>query len=417
MKELPMKASKTKTPPLFSNELLDQILADNTLGGDWTPIQSRLDALKGALMERMLAGEMTHHLGYNHRDDAPEEIGNRRNGHSPKTLQTDSGSVTIKVPRDRDGAFDPVIVQKYQRRLPDFDEKVIALYARGLSTKDIQSYLYEIYQTEVSAELISIVTEEVMAELTAWQTRPLESHYPILYLDGLRVKIRENGHILAKTVYIAIGVDMEGRKDILGLWVAKTEGSKFWLSVLTDLKNRGVEDVFIACCDGLTGLPDAINAVFPQTTVQLCIVHMIRNSLKFVSWKDYRAITHDLKAVYTAASEAAARKALEAFAQKWNGKYPTIVPMWERHWEQIVPFLAYPPSIRKVIYTTNTIEAVNRQIRKVIKTKGSFPSDDAALKLIYLALKNANISAIMPARDWKLALAQFAILFHHRLPA
>ena len=412
-----MKAVKTKNPPLFSNELLDQILKDDTLGGAWRPIQSRLDTLKGALMERMLQGEMTHHLGYKPQEDAPEGSDNRRNGYSQKTLQTDTGEVAIKVPRDRDGGFDPMIVQKYQRRLPDFDEKVIALYARGLSTKDIQGYLFEIYKTEVSAELISIVTEEVMAEMTDWQTRPLESHYPILSLDGLRVKIRDNGPILAKTVYIAIGVDMEGRKDILGLWVAKTEGSKFWLSVLTDLRNRGIEDVFIACCDGLTGLPDTINAVFPQTTVQLCIVHLIRNSLKFVSWKDYRAITHDLKAVDTAPSEAPARKALDVFAKKWNDKYPTIAPIWERHWEQIVPFLAYPPSIRKVIYTTNTIEAVNRQIRKVIKTKGSFPSDEAALKLIDLALKNANISAIMPAREWKQALAQFAILFHHRLPA
>lgn len=412
-----MKASKTKNPPLFSNELLDQILADDTLGGDWTPIQNRLEALKGALMERRLAAEMTHHLGYKAHDDAPSDTSNRRNGDSAKTLQTDSGEVTLKVPRDRNGGFDPIIVQKYQRRLPDFDEKVIALYARGLSTKDIQSYLYDIYQTEVSAELISIVTEKVMAELTAWQTRPLESHYPILSLDGLRVKIRDNGHILTKTVYVAIGVDMEGRKDILGLWLAKTEGSKFWLSVLTDLKNRGLEDVFITCCDGLTGLPEAIKAVFPQTTGPLCIVHMIRNSLRFVSWKNSRAITQDRRAIYTAPSESAAREALRGFAEKWNGQYPTIAPMWERHWDHIVPFLAYPPSIRKVIYTTNTIEAVNRQIRKVIKTKGSFPSNEAALKLIYLALKYANLSVILPARDWKQALAQFAILFHHRLPA
>jgi putative transposase len=321
------------------------------------------------------------------------------------------------MPRDRDGGFDPMIVRKYQRRLLDFDEKVIALYARGLSTKDIQSYLYDLYQTEVSAELISIVTEEVMAELTTWQVRPLERHYPILYRDGPQVKIRDNGPILAKTVYITIGVDLEGRKDILGLWVAKTESSKFWRSVLTDLRNRGVEDVFIACCDGLTGLPDAVNAVFPQTTVQLCIVHMIRTSLKYVSWKDDRAITHDMRKIYTAASEDAARRALEAFAKQWNDKYPTLAPIWERHWEQIVPFLAYPPSIREVIYTTNTIEAVNRPIRKVIKTKGAFLSDEAALKLIDLALKNANLSAILPAREWKQALAQFAILFHHRLPA
>jgi putative transposase len=242
---------KTKNQKLFSNDLLDQILADDTLGGDWSPIKTKLDALKGALMERMLQGEMTHHLGYKDGGSAPADISNRRNGSSTKTLQGNTGSVTIQIPRDREAGFDPIVVQKFQRRLPDFDEKVIALYARGLSTKDIQSYLFEIYQTEVSAELISIVTEEVLAELTSWQTRSLESHYAILYLDGIRVKIRDNGHIISKTVYIAIGVDLEGAKDILGLWVAKTEGSKFWLSILTDLKNRGVEDIFIACCDGL----------------------------------------------------------------------------------------------------------------------------------------------------------------------
>jgi len=314
------------------------------------------------------------------------------------------------------GNFDPIIVQKHQRRLPDFDDKVIALYARGLSTKDIQAYLFEIYKTEVSAELISIVTEEVLAELAIWQNRPLESHYPIIYLDGIRVKIRDNGHILSKTVYIAIGIDMDGTKDILGLWVAKSEGSKFWLSIMTELKNRGVDDIFIACCDGLTGLPDAIVSVFPQTTVQLCIVHMIRNSLKYVAWKDYKNIVRDLKTIYKAVSPVAAKEALTVFASSWNVKYPTIAAMWERNWDNIVPFLAYPPDIRRVIYTTNTIEAVNRQIRKVIKTKGSFPSDDSALKLIYLALKNANLSTIMPAKEWKYALAQFAILFHDRLP-
>ena len=269
----------------------------------------------------------------------------------------------------------------------------------------------------MSAELISIVTEEVLAELSAWQNRPLESHYPILYLDGLRVKIRDNGHILNKTIYIAIGVDLEGRKESLGLWVAKTEGSKFWLSILTELKNRGVEDIFIACCDGLTGLPEAIESVFSHTTVQLCVVHMIRNSLKFVAWKDYKAITRDLKKIYAAPSEPAAKEALKEFQSDWHEKYPTIVPLWERHWDNVTPFLVYPPGIRRVIYTTNTIQTMPSDgSRKVIKTKGSFPSDDAALKLIYLALKNANISTIMPAREWRQALAQFTILFHDRLP-
>lgn len=413
----PTTTKKIKAKPQFSDELLDSIIADDMLGGDWTPIQSKLDGIKAALMERMLRGEMTHHLGYKAGQEAPEETSNRRNGTSTKTLQSDNGEVTIQIPRDRFAEFDPIIVQKFQRRLPDFDEKVIALYARGLSTKDIQGYLYEIYQTDVSPALISIVTEEVLEELAIWQSRPLETHYAIAYLDGIRVKIRDNGHILTKTVYVAIGVDMDGNKDILGLWVAKTEGSKFWLSIMTELKNRGVEDIFIACCDGLTGLPDAIAAVFSQTTVQLCIVHMIRNSLKYVSWKDYKNITRDLRTIYTAPTEAAAKEALAAFKNAWHNQYPTITPMWERHWENIVPFLAYPKEIRRVIYTTNTIEAVNRQIRKVIKTKGSFPSDDSALKLIYLALKNAKLSSIMPPREWKQALAQFAILFHDRLPA
>ena len=412
----PTTPKKTKAKPQFSDELLDSIIAGDMLGGDWTPVQNRLDGIKAALMERMLRGEMTHHLGYKAGEEAPEENSNRRNGTSDKTLQTNNGEVTIQIPRDRFAEFDPIIVQKFQRRLPDFDEKVIALYARGLSTKDIQGYLYEIYQTDVSPALISIVTEEVLEELALWQNRPLETHYAIVYVDGIRVKIRDSGHILTKTVYVAIGVDLEGNKDILGLWVAKTEGSKFWLSIMTELKNRGVEDILIACCDGLTGLPDAIAAVFSQTTVQLCIVHMIRNSLKYVSWKDYKAITRDLKLIYTAPTEAAAKEALGAFKGAWHNQYPTIVPMWERHWENIVPFLAYPKEIRRVIYTTNVIEAVNRQIRKVIKTKGSFPSDDSALKLIYLALKNAKLSSIMPPREWKQALAQFAILFHDRLP-
>lgn len=403
-------------PSPFNDTFLDHLLAD-TKPGDWSSVQGNLDLLKKALVERMLQGEMTHHLGYPSEGLPPAESDNRRNGKTSKTVQTESGPMTLEIPRDREGRFDPLVIGKHQRRLPGFDEKVIALYARGLSTKDIQAYLLEIYGTDVSAELVSIITEEVLSELSAWQSRPLESHYPILYLDGLRVKIRDNSHILSKTVYLAIGIDMDGKKDILGLWVSQNEGSKFWLSVLTELKNRGLEDVFIACCDGLTGLPDAINAVFPKTTVQLCVVHMIRNSLKYVSWKDYRALTSDLKKIYTAPSESAALEALEQFGATWNARYPSILPLWQRNWHNIMPFLAYPPGIRRVIYTTNTIEAVNRQIRKVIKTKGSFPSDDAALKLIFLALKNAKLSSIMPARDWKQALAQFAILFHDRLPA
>jgi putative transposase len=398
-------------------EVLDMLLGDYRNPEDWNQVDERLKELKSALVERALAGEMTHHLGYDKGADGEKPTPNRRNGISLKTLKTESGDITIEVPRDREGSFDPVLVQKHQRRLPGFDDKVIALYARGLSMKEIQGYLHEIYGTDVSVELISEITDEVIAELTTWQNRPLEGHYPILYLDALRVKIRDSGHIVNKAVFIAIGVDMEGKKDILGLWIARNEGSKFWLSIMTDLKNRGVEDIFIACCDGLTGLPEAINAIFPQTIVQLCIVHVIRNSLKYVAWKDYKFITKDLKKIYAASTEAVAKAELEAFKTTWQTKYPTIASIWERNWEHIVPFLAFPPEIRRIIYTTNTIEALNRQIRKIIKTKGSFPSDDAALKLIFLALQNASINSIMPAREWKQALAQFAILFHDRLPA
>lgn len=403
--------------PVFADEFLDEFLSDYKVPGDWEVVDHKFAALKKALMERMLKGELSHHLGYSQAEVPPEDTVNRRNGHSEKTVHTEAGSLTLTIPRDRDASFDPIAVKKYQRRLPGFDEKVIALYARGLSTRDIQAFLLEIYGTEVSPDLISDVTDEILPEITAWQNRPLEGHYPIIFLDGIRVKIKDNGQIINKSVYLAIGIDMEGNKNILGLWFAKTEGSKFWLSVLTEIKNRGVEDIFIACCDGLTGFPDAINAVFPNTTVQLCIVHMLRNSLKYVAWKDYDKVTRDLKVIYAAPNEAAAKEALEAFKITWQAKYPTIAVMWERHWNEIIPFLAYPPYIRKVIYTTNMIEAVNRQIRKVIKTKGSFPSDNAANKLIYLALKNAKLSAILPSKEWKLALGQFTILFQDRLPA
>jgi putative transposase len=401
----------------FTPELLDQFLAGYKGPDDWLKVDGQLKALKAALVERALGGELTHHLGYPPCAPGEKPTGNRRNGTGSKTLKTEDGEITIEIPRDRDGSFDPLLVKKHQRRLEGFDDKVIALYARGLSMKDIQGYLREIYGTDVSPELISTVTEAVSAEAKTWQSRPLESHYAIVYLDAIMVKIRDAGHIVNKAVYLAIGVDLDGKKEALGLWISKAEGAKFWLSVLTELKNRGVEDVFILCCDGLKGLPEAVNAVFPLTQVQLCIVHMIRNSLRYVTWKDRRAVCKDLKPVYAAASEDAALEALEAFKKAWGAKYPTITPSWEANWAHIVPFLAYPDYIRRVIYTTNTIEAANRQIRKVIKTKGALPNDEAALKLIYLALKNAKLYDIMPQRDWKLALSQFAILFHDRFPA
>jgi transposase-like protein len=400
----------------FTNEMLDSFYSpEDILNGNLSGMQTKLDLLKKSIIERMLKGEMNHHLGYANGEVPPEEVSNRRNGHSTKTLITENGKAQISIPRDRDSSFNPIVVPKHMRRMEGFDEKVIALYARGLSTRDIQHYIREIYQVDVSSELISDITEEVLEEVAIWQNRTLETVYTIVYLDCIRVKIRDSAHIINKAIYVAIGVDLEGNKEILGLWVSQNEGSKFWLSVLTEIKNRGVKDILIACCDGLTGFPEAIEAVFPQTTVQLCIVHMIRNSLKFVPDKDYKGVTGGLKMIYTAPTAAAAKKALSDFAETWGKKYPSIPTLWERHWDNIIPFLAYPHAIRRVIYTTNMIEAVNRQIRKVIKTKGSFPTDDAALKLIYLALKNAKLSKIMPDREWKAALTQFAIIFKDRL--
>jgi transposase-like protein len=400
----------------FTNEMLDSFYSpEDLLSGNLNGVQTKLDLLKKSIIERMLNGEMNHHLGYANGETPPEAEANRRNGYSTKTLITETDKAPISIPRDRDGSFSPIVVPKHMRRMQGFDEKVIALYARGLSTKDIQHYIREIYQVDVSSELISDITEEVLEEVAIWQNRPLETVYAIVYLDCIRVKIRDSAHIINKAIYVAIGVDLEGNKEVLGLWVSQNEGSKFWLSVLTEIKNRGVKDILIACCDGLTGFPEAIEAAFPQTTVQLCIVHMIRNSLKFVPDKDYKGVTGGLKMIYTAPTAEAAKKALHAFAEAWGKKYPGIPALWERHWENIIPFLAYPNEIRRVIYTTNMIEAVNRQIRKVIKTKGSFPTDDAALKLIYLALKNAKLSSIMPAREWKMALTQFAIVFKNRI--
>lgn len=370
-----------------ANAMLDRLLDGAETPSDWDTINTLMGGLKKALIERALSEELSHHLGYEKGDEGEKPTPNRRNGASSKTLQTEDGELSITIPRDRLSDFEPQMLRKHQRRLDGFDEKIIALYARGLSMKDIQGHLMEIYGVDVSPDLISTVTDAVIDEVQTWQSRPLETHYAILYLDAIVVKIRENAQIINKAVYLAIGVDLEGNKEILGLWIAKggtgAEGAKFWLSIMTELKNRGIEDVFIACCDGLKGLPEAITSVFSDTQVQLCIVHMIRNSLKYVSWKDYKSVTKDLKTIYAAPTEEAAKKALETFDDTWSHKYPTIARSWRDNWANLIPFLGYPPQIRKVIYTTNTIEAANRQIRKVIKTKGSFPSDDAALKLIY----------------------------------
>lgn len=404
--------TKAKKNPLLENAL-DTLIKER---GNWdtASFSELFHDIKKQLMERILEKEMEAQLGYE--KHGSQVASNRRNGTSEKTIITQTGPVNIDIPRDREGEFEPILIPKHQRRFPEMDQKIITMYAKGMSMRDIQSTLEELYGFKASPELISQVTDDVLESVTSWQNRALNTHYPILYLDAIQVKIKDQGHVRNKAIYVAIGVSLEGNKEVLGLWISHNEGAKFWLQVLTELKNRGVQDIFIACCDGLTGFPDAINAVFPQTQVQLCIVHLIRNSLKYVPWKDMKIISQDLKTIYSAVNEEAALEALAAFDQKWAKKYPTITELWQRHWQNIVPFLAYPDFIRKAIYTTNAIEAANRQIRKVIKTKGLFPNDQAALKLIFLALQNASKKWTMPIRNWKLALSQFSILFSDRFP-
>jgi putative transposase len=325
--------------------------------------------------------------------------------------------VPIEVPRDRNGTFEPQIIEKHQTRFTGFDDKIISLYARGLSTREIQQHLEEIYQVEVSPALISSVTDEVIDEVKAWQNRPLEELYPILYLDALQFKVRDGAHVRNKAIYVAIGVKLNGLKEVLGLWVAQTEGAKFWLQVMTELKNRGVRDIFIACVDGLKGFPEAIETVFPQTEVQLCIVHLVRYSLNFVGWKQRKEVARDLKAIYTAATEAEAEQRLVEFAAMWDAKFPTIAKSWRTNWARVIPFFAHPPEIRKVIYTTNAVESLNMSLRKVTKSRSSFPNDDAVLKLLYLALRNIAKKWTMPIREWNAALNRFAIVYENRMPA
>lgn len=397
-------------------ELLDELLKEVDNPEDLFGKDGLLKELTGRLVERVLEAELTDHLGYDKHDPAGRGSGNNRNGHSTKTLKGEGGQLEIKVPRDRNGSFEPQLVKKRQSRMPSFDEKVLSLYARGLSTREIQGHLEELYGTEVSPQLISSVTDAVLDEVVQWQSRPLEAIYPIVYLDALFVKVRDEGRVAKKAIYLALGLTLDGEKELLGMWIARSEGAKFWLGVLTELKNRGIEDIFICCVDGLSGFEEAIEAVFAETVVQLCIVHMVRNSLRFVAWKHRKAVARDLKAIYRAATEAQAEQELAQFAAKWQAQYPTISLSWRRHWDRIVPFLAYPQEIRKVIYTTNAIESVNRQLRKVLKTRGALPSDEALLKLLYLALGKIAKKWTMPIRDWPAALNRFAIEFEGRVP-
>jgi len=373
--------------------------------------------LKKVVVETALEAELTDHLGYDKNSPSGNGSGNSRNGTSKKRLKGDHGDIDLDTPRDREGTFEPQIVRKGQSRLTQMDDQILALYAKGMSTRDITATFKELYQADVSPTVISKVTDAVMGRVIEWQARELEPLYPIVYLDCIVVKIRENQQVTKKSLYLALGVDIEGHKDLLGIWVSDTEGAKFWLSVLTDLRSRGVNDILIACVDGLKGFPEAINSEYPQTQVQLCIVHMVRNSMRFVPWKDYKAVTADLKRIYQAPTEHEALSQLEAFAETWDDDYPQIAKSWRSHWDNLNTFFGYPPAIRKAIYTTNAIESLNSVIRKATRQRKVFPTEKAALKVVYLAIMDASKKWTMPIRDWKPALNRFTILFGERVTA
>ena len=396
--------------PTIPDQLLEQLLA----GADAKTAFAKdglLDELKKALAERALNAEMDHHL------DGGEDDGraNSRNGYGRKTVLTDTGKIDLAVPRDRLATFDPQLIAKYQRRFPGFDEKIISMYARGMSVREIQGHLRDLYGIDVSPDLVSAVTDAVLEEIAEWQNRPLDALYPLVFFDAIRVKVRDEGTVRNKAVYVALGVRPEGAKEILGLWIEQTEGAKFWLRVMNELKNRGVEDVLIAIVDGLKGFPEAITAVFPQTQVQTCIVHLIRNSLNFVSYKDRRPVATELKKVYRAKDAGSGQQELEAFAESmWGQKYPAIPQSWRRHWNEVIPFYAFPDDVRRIIYTTNAIESLNAKLRRAVRTRGHFPTDESALKLLFLVLNLAQKEWRMPPREWTMAKAQFAILFEDR---
>jgi len=398
----------------MDKELIDKLLANYKGPEDLIGEQGLLKELTKALIERAMHAELTHHLGYEKHDPSGRGSGNSRNGCSKKTLQGEFGETVIEVPRDRNGSFQPQIVPPHERRFSGFDAKILSMYARGMTTREIQGHLQEIYGVEVSPSLISEVTDAVIEEVKAWQTRPLEPLYPILFLDALMVKMRHEGRVENRAVYVAIGIDLDGRKDVLGLWTSRNEGAKFWLQVLTELHNRGVKDVFIACVDGLKGFPEAIETMFPQAQVQLCVVHLVRASLNYVSWQERKQVAQDLKSVYRAATAEEAEWRLNEFAARWDAKYPTIAALWQRNWERVIPFFAFPPEIRKVIYTTNAVESLNMSLRKAIKTRGAFPSEEAALKVMYLALRNV-IRKWQKPLQWKAALNRFTVLWEDRI--
>jgi putative transposase len=400
----------------IKDEILEEILKEYKTPEDLIGKDGILKELTKRLIEKAMESELTHHLGYDKYSAATKKNGNSRNGKSSKTIKGDFGEMPIEIPRDRNGDFSPQIIPKHQTRFDGFDDKIISMYARGMSTRAIQDHLQEIYGVEVSPDLVSTVTDSVINDVKDWQNRPLDEVYPVLYLDATILKVRHEGRVINKSAYLAISINMEGMKDVLGIWLEQSEGAKFWLKVMTELKNRGVRDIFIACVDGLKGFPEAIEAVFPKSEVQLCVVHMIRGSLRFVSWKDRKAVVADLKGVYQATTEESARANLAVFAGKWDSKYPTISKSWQANWQRISPFFAYPEEIRKIIYTTNAIESLNSALKKTIKNRASFPSDEAAIKLLYLSLKNIQKKWTMPIRNWGMTINQFAILYGDRMP-
>lgn len=408
--------AKTKEKDVI-DQLLDQIDFHGMTAEELAGKNGLLKKLTSRFYSKALDAEMDEHLGYKKNDNAGDNSGNSRNGYTTKTVITDDNdTIEVQVPRDRNSTFEPVIIPKHEKRTPLFNDQIISMYSFGMSTRDIQRHLQQVYGVEVSPETISNITESVMADVREWQNRPLEKSYPILFLDALRVNSRQDGKNINKALYVALAINWEGRKEVLGLWLAETEGAKFWMSVLTDIKNRGVEDILIACMDGLTGFPDAVKAVFPDTHIQHCIVHMIRNSTKFVSYKDLKAVCRDLKEVYSAINAESGHEALEEFGKKWNDKYPMIQASWERNWNDLTEFFNYPKDIRRAIYTTNAIESLNFSLRKVTRNKSSFPDDDSIYKVMYLAIKNASTRWTMSIKDWGLAVNQFAILFDGRVP-
>lgn len=398
------------------DDLIDELLKGYEKPEDIVGESGLLKQLTKAILERALESELTHQLGYSKNSPEGRNSGNSRNGKGRKTLKTDHGELSITTPRDRNSQFDPQIIKKGQRRFTGFDDKILSMYARGMTTRDIQAHLEDIYGVEVSADLISTVTDGVLEEVKEWQNRPLEALYPIVYFDAIWLKVRDQGQVMNKAAYLAIGVGLDGLKDVLGIWLEKTEGAKFWLKVITELQNRGVRDILIACVDGLKGFPEALESVFPRTEVQLCIVHMVRNSLRFVSYKHRKQLAAALKEIYRATTVEQAEEALLVLEKDWDERYPMVSKSWRNNWTRITPFFAYPEEIRKVIYTTNAIESLNNSLRKVTRNRNSFPNDEAAIKLLYMALKNIAKKWTMPLQGWPQAVNQFSIRFGDRIP-